>query len=259
MKTMNFGQALEAMKKGVRVTRIGWNGTNMHVYYVPAKSYPSMTDSAKKEFGPVTPYRAYLAIKTAQHDVATWSPSTSDCLAEDWKIYGDFSIKLSDVLPLKPKSGPQPDPKAVKPESNGSLTFDKINEIINSKPFQRKIQELDAKFAKQFIVFENPVTQVSPELKTWLHPLEEECLKKIVKDEERIQLKYIYGIDPISDPVTPVNETPEPGYTKQSLIDLLEFLQRDRVADACFNGQAITSDNKRFTMEEIVDLFLEKQ
>ncbi|WP_220271858.1 Thoeris anti-defense Tad2 family protein [Moraxella bovis] len=32
------------------------------------------------------PYRAYLALKTAQNDVATWTPSVSDTLAEDWVI-----------------------------------------------------------------------------------------------------------------------------------------------------------------------------
>jgi hypothetical protein len=34
----------------------------------------------------MVPYRHYIALKTAQNDVATWSPSTSDALAEDWEI-----------------------------------------------------------------------------------------------------------------------------------------------------------------------------
>jgi chromosome segregation ATPase len=44
------------------------------------------TEIAKKEFGELVPYRPYLALKTAQNDIATWNPSTSDCLAEDWFV-----------------------------------------------------------------------------------------------------------------------------------------------------------------------------
>lgn len=84
---MNFGQALEALKKGKKVSRIGWNGSGMFAYMVPANSYPANTEAAKSHFGdsPV-PYRAYFALKTAQDDVATWVPSGSDILADDWQV-----------------------------------------------------------------------------------------------------------------------------------------------------------------------------
>jgi len=85
-EAMTFGLAIEAMKKGAKVSRLGWNGVGMYAYYVGPNSFPSLTEHAKKEFGEFTPYRAYLALKTAQNDVATWNPSTSDCLAEDWII-----------------------------------------------------------------------------------------------------------------------------------------------------------------------------
>lgn len=84
---MNFGQAIEEVKNGSKIARRGWNGKGMFVYYVPAASYPPSTDIMKEYFGGENvPYRAYLALKTAQNDVATWSPSTSDALAEDWEI-----------------------------------------------------------------------------------------------------------------------------------------------------------------------------
>lgn len=83
-----FGLAIEAMKQGSRVARSGWNGQGMFVYYVPAASYPAQTGAAKRHFGDggMVPYRAYMALKTAQGDVATWAPSCSDALAEDWVI-----------------------------------------------------------------------------------------------------------------------------------------------------------------------------
>lgn len=84
-----FGLAMEALKRGERIARKGWNGAGQYVYLVPAASYQPTTESAIKEFGgqPV-PYRAYFALKTAQGDIATWAPSCSDALADDWQIVG---------------------------------------------------------------------------------------------------------------------------------------------------------------------------
>ena len=84
---LTFGQAIESAKQGKKVARKGWNGQGMFAYIVPANSYTAQTGVAKEYWGdkPV-PYRAYWALKTAQEDVATWSPSGSDSLAEDWLI-----------------------------------------------------------------------------------------------------------------------------------------------------------------------------
>jgi len=83
----SFGWAVERMKQGAKVARRGWNGSGMFAYYVPANSYPA--DRGANVHGifenDMVPYRHYLALKTAQNDVATWSPSTSDALADDWE------------------------------------------------------------------------------------------------------------------------------------------------------------------------------
>ena len=84
--TMNFGDAIDALKQWYRITRAGWNGKDMFVYYVPAGEYPAQTDVAKEHIGETVKYREYMALKTAQWDVATWSPSGSDALAEDWIV-----------------------------------------------------------------------------------------------------------------------------------------------------------------------------
>lgn len=84
---MNFGEAIDAMKEGYAVTRKGWNGSGMFAYYVPANTYPASTDVAKALIGENVQYREYLALKTAQGDVVTWSPSTSDALANDWELF----------------------------------------------------------------------------------------------------------------------------------------------------------------------------
>lgn len=85
---MTFGLAIEAMKKGAKVARTGWNGKGMFAYYVPAASYPVQTGAAKSHFGEgsMVPYNAYMAIKNVDETVSTWVPSVNDCLAEDWMV-----------------------------------------------------------------------------------------------------------------------------------------------------------------------------
>jgi hypothetical protein len=83
----DFGAALYLLKAGLKVARKGWNDSGMFAYMVPANSYPANTAAAKSYFGDVpVPYRAYFALKTAQNDIATWVPSGSDILSEDWVL-----------------------------------------------------------------------------------------------------------------------------------------------------------------------------
>jgi len=87
-QTFDFGLAIKFLKAGAKIARTGWNGNGMFAYYVPANRYSDVT----KQSGLVSdkdgkaPYREYLALKTAQNDIAVWNPSTSDCLANDWVI-----------------------------------------------------------------------------------------------------------------------------------------------------------------------------
>lgn len=86
--SLTFGDAIHLSKLGYKLARKGWNGSGMFIYYVPEASYKACT-AIMKEMGhtdDLVPYRAYIALKTAQDDIATWSPSTSDALAEDWVI-----------------------------------------------------------------------------------------------------------------------------------------------------------------------------
>ena len=84
--SMNFGTALELLKVGKRISRKGWNGKGMYLYYVPANSYKSLTNAAKQEFGDYTPYGAYIAMKTVQNNVVPWLASQTDVLADDWEM-----------------------------------------------------------------------------------------------------------------------------------------------------------------------------
>lgn len=87
--TMNFGEAIEALKAGHKVARSGWNGKGMFLYYVPANSYPASGNKLGTMTGifpdDMVPYGAYIAMKTAQDNVVPWLASQTDVLAEDWE------------------------------------------------------------------------------------------------------------------------------------------------------------------------------
>ena len=85
---MKFGNALDKLLKGSKVTRQGWNGKNQFIYYVPQGSYKPCTKIAEQltnEQGLVD-YEPYIALKTVQGNVVPWAPSISDVLAEDWMV-----------------------------------------------------------------------------------------------------------------------------------------------------------------------------
>lgn len=71
---MDFGQALEVIKKSGRVRRKGWNGKDM---------YLSMCWGGGFRDG----YRIenYIYMKTAQENIIPWLASQSDMLSEDWE------------------------------------------------------------------------------------------------------------------------------------------------------------------------------
>ena len=86
---MSFGHAIEMAKLGYKVSRIGWNGSDMFAYIVPKNKYPVTSPGSPVKGmyeNDMVPYREYWALKTAQNDVAVWAPSGSDSLSSDWCI-----------------------------------------------------------------------------------------------------------------------------------------------------------------------------
>lgn len=88
-----FSLAIEAVKKGKRVARKGWNGKGMYIFL--AKDIEFHTDADLSEFNPErteepTEQNAVfvhdaLCMRTAQRDIVVgWLASQSDMLADDW-------------------------------------------------------------------------------------------------------------------------------------------------------------------------------
>jgi hypothetical protein len=85
---LNFGLALEAMKKGLKVARSGWNGSGMFCFLVQGSKFTVNRAPLLGIYpeGTEITYRPHIDLKTADGSIATWSPSGSDALAEDWII-----------------------------------------------------------------------------------------------------------------------------------------------------------------------------
>lgn len=70
---MHIGDALTALRQGLRVARNGWNGKSMYLELVIPDANSKMT-------------LPYIYMKTAQGDLVPWLCSQTDLLAFDWGI-----------------------------------------------------------------------------------------------------------------------------------------------------------------------------
>lgn len=69
----SFGQALEELKEGKRVTRKNWNAKGMWLALQVPDAHSKMQ-------------RPYIYIKTANDELVPWVASQSDLLENDWLL-----------------------------------------------------------------------------------------------------------------------------------------------------------------------------
>lgn len=69
--TFGVGWAVEAMKRGKRVRRRGWNGKGMHVFILEPNSMVT---------------QPFVAMYTADENIVPWLCSQTDLLANDWEV-----------------------------------------------------------------------------------------------------------------------------------------------------------------------------
>lgn len=83
-----FDIAINAIKKGHRVARAGWNGKGMFLFLVPervSRAYDSPLN-ALAEPGAMITRKSYVAIRAADGTIVPWLASQSDLLERDWYI-----------------------------------------------------------------------------------------------------------------------------------------------------------------------------
>ena len=75
-RVLTFGEALEQLKKGLRVSRFGWNGKGMWLELV--EEYSAL--NIKNGLLP------WIGMKTVDNCFVPWVASQSDMLTQDWFI-----------------------------------------------------------------------------------------------------------------------------------------------------------------------------
>lgn len=90
---LTFGEAIEALKHGQRVSRPGWNGKGMYLWLMPGAMVkaewcrePHLKAMAEANGGEIECLGS-IRMMTADKKVLTgWLASQTDILAEDWQI-----------------------------------------------------------------------------------------------------------------------------------------------------------------------------
>lgn len=77
---MTFGLALEALKRGHKVARNGWNGKGMWLMHIPASHWETTRGIELCEGLP------WIGMKTADDKFVPWLASQTDMLSSDWSI-----------------------------------------------------------------------------------------------------------------------------------------------------------------------------
>lgn len=75
-----FGQAIELLKSGYKLSRKGWNGKGMYLTYVGPDQW--QVDKYESHLNSLP----WIGMKTADGSFVPWLASQSDILAEDWVL-----------------------------------------------------------------------------------------------------------------------------------------------------------------------------
>lgn len=90
---MNFGEVIEALKKGHKVARKGWHGKGMFLWLKPAATIkadwckdPRLKFIAEQNGGEIEALGT-ICMLTAQNQILSgWLASQTDMLSDDWMI-----------------------------------------------------------------------------------------------------------------------------------------------------------------------------
>lgn len=90
---MNFGEALENLKTGKKVTRKGWNSKGMFIYMVHSKVVPYSKADLETQMAYIAhdkstvTYNDHINMRAADGSVVVgWLASQTDMLSDDWMI-----------------------------------------------------------------------------------------------------------------------------------------------------------------------------
>lgn len=82
-----FGWAIERLKDGAKVARMGWNGKNMFLFLIAGSQFKVNRAPLLGIYpeGTEINYCPHIDMKTADNKIVPWLASQTDMLAEDWE------------------------------------------------------------------------------------------------------------------------------------------------------------------------------
>lgn len=80
--TFSFGDAIKYIKRGLKVSRKGWNGKGMYLFLADGEDLTSCLSEGDFECA------SSVCMKTAQNTICVgWLASQTDMLSEDWTFF----------------------------------------------------------------------------------------------------------------------------------------------------------------------------
>lgn len=80
--TFSFGDAIKYIKRGLKVSRKGWNGKGMYLFLADGEDLTSCLSEGDFECA------SSVCMKTAQNTICVgWLASQADMLSEDWTFF----------------------------------------------------------------------------------------------------------------------------------------------------------------------------
>lgn len=80
--TFSFGDAIKYLKRGLKVSRKGWNGKGMYLFLADGEDLTSCLSEGDFKCA------SSVCMKTAQNNICVgWLASQADMLSEDWTFF----------------------------------------------------------------------------------------------------------------------------------------------------------------------------
>ena len=81
---LTFGEAIDRMKRGLKVSRAGWNGKGMWIRMIDL--YSDREFSVQESADSVGTWMPFIVMKTPTNTLHPWNASQADALANDWAV-----------------------------------------------------------------------------------------------------------------------------------------------------------------------------
>lgn len=82
-----FSWALNQVKNGARVSRLGWNGKGMFIFLVGGSAFTVNREPLLSILGAGSEarYQPHIDMRTADGSIVPWLPSQTDMMTGDWE------------------------------------------------------------------------------------------------------------------------------------------------------------------------------